>query len=137
MVVGSALLGVLGSRVNLLAAYFIGVFVSAAAFAATGLAPVFALALAALALAGFANGIDNITTDTILQKRVPEALLGRVFSVRFMSFSVAEALAYPTGGLLVDSLGAQRIYLIAGAAIAVSGLGILLLIAPKSEKSGT
>lgn len=137
MVVGSALLAALGERVNLLAAYFIGVFVSAAAFAATGVAPVFAFALAALALAGFANGIDNVTTDTILQKRVPEALLGRVFSVRLMSFSAAEALAYPTGGLIVDSLGAQPIYLLAGAAIAISGLVVLLLaFAPGAKRSG-
>ena len=129
MVVGSALMAVLGDRMRLLPIFFLGVFVSAAALAATGLSPTFVLALAALAVAGLANGLDNVTTDTILQKRVPEALLGRVFSVRYLSFSAGEVLAYPAGGFLVDAAGPRSTYLMGGAATAAAGLLILLFIA--------
>ena len=129
MVIGTALMAVLGNRMRLLPIFFLGVFVSAAALAATGLSPTFVLALAALAVAGLANGLDNVTTDTILQKRVPEALLGRVFSVRVLSFSAGEVLAYPAGGFLVDATGPRSTYLLGGAATAVAGVLILLFIA--------
>ena len=129
MVLGTALMAVLGNRMRLLPIFFLGVFVSAAALAATGLSPTFVLALAALAVAGLANGLDNVTTDTILQKRVPEALLGRVFSVRVLSFSAGEVLAYPAGGFLVDATGPRSTYLLSGAATAAAGLLILLFIA--------
>ncbi|MCV4732035.1 hypothetical protein OFB80_29540, partial [Escherichia coli] len=66
-------------------------------------------------------------TDTILQETVPEAFLGRVFSVRFLSYSVAEALAYPAGGLLVDATGPRSTYLTAGLCMAAAGLLVLLL----------
>jgi MFS family permease len=129
MVLGSALIGVLSDKIALMPVYFLGIFVGALALAGTGLAPNFALALGALAVAGASNGIDNVTTDTILQKRVPEAFLGRVFAVRFLTYSVGEALAYPAGGLLVDALGPRSTYLLAGAATAAAGVLILIIVA--------
>ena len=128
MVAGIALMAVLGDRVNLIPLYFLGIFVWALALAGTGLSPTFILALAALMVAGVSNGIDNVATDTILQKRVPDALLGRVFSVRFLSFSTGEALAYPMGGLIVDAIGPRPTYLLTGIATALAGLFILFLL---------
>ena len=129
MVLGSALIGVLGDRTRLLPFYFLSLFVCVLALLATGLSPTFVLALAALTVAGVANGIDNVTTDTILQKRVPGDLLGRVFSVRFLGFSAGEVLAYPLGGVIVDASGPRSAYVLAGAATAIVGLLILLLVA--------
>ncbi|MEJ7843378.1 MAG: MFS transporter [Rubrobacter sp.] len=135
MVVGSVCMGVLGERVRLLPIYFVGVLAWAIALVGTGLSPVFAVALGALAIAGVANGIDNVVTDTILQTRVPDAFLGRVFSVRFTGYGAAEALAYPAGGLLVDSLGARQTYLLSGLATVVAGLLILLVLAAPAKRS--
>jgi MFS family permease len=135
MVLGSALIGVLGNRIRLMPVYFLGIFVGALALAGTGLAPTFTLALGVLAVAGASNGIDNVTTDTILQKRVPEAFLGRVFAVRFLTYSIGEALAYPVGGLIVDALGPRSTYLAAGAATAAAGLLILLFIAAAPSRA--
>ena len=129
MVVGSALMAVLGDRVNLVLFYFLSIFAGALALTGVGLSPIFVLALGALMAEGVFTGIDNVATDTILQKRVPDALLGRVFSVRFLSYSAGEALAYPVGGLLVDAIGPRSTYLLAGGATAVAGLLVLLLIA--------
>jgi MFS family permease len=109
----------------------------ALALAGTGLAPSFALALGVLAVAGASNGVDNVATDTILQKRVEEAFLGRVFAVRFLTYSVGEALAYPLGGLIVDAVGPRPTYLIAGAVTAAAGLLILLFIAVVPRTTGT
>jgi MFS family permease len=135
MVAGSALTPVLGNRVDLIPLYFLGIFVWALALAGTGLSPTFILALGALMVAGVSNGIDNVATDTILQERVPDALLGRVFSVRFLSYSVAEALAYPTGGLIVDAIGPRSAYLFVGGATAAAGLLILFFLTVASTKN--
>jgi MFS family permease len=125
-VLGSAIMAVLGDRINLVLLYFLSIFVGACALMGTGLAPAFALALGALTVEGVATGIDNVATDTILQKRVPEAFLGRVFSIRFLGYSAGEALAYPLGGLLVDAVGPRSTYLLAGVATAAAGLLVLL-----------
>ena len=100
----------------------------------TGLSPTFVIALGALTLAGVSNGIDNVATDTILQKQVPDVLLGRVFSIRFLTYSFGEALAYPTGGLIMDEIGPRSTYLLAGVATATAGLFILLFLAIASKK---
>lgn len=134
MVLGSLLMAVLGNRGNLVAIYFLGIFASALALAGAGISPTFVLALGALTVAGAANGIDNVTTDTILQKRVPDALLGRVFAVRFLTYSVGEVLAYLAGGLIVDAIGARSTYLLAGTATALAGFLVLFLLAINPSK---
>ena len=134
MVLGSALIAALGDRTNLMFFYFLGIFVSAVALVVTGLAPTFAIALIALIVAGIANGTDNITTDTILQKQVPDPLLGRVFAVRFLTYSVGEVIAYGAGGLIVDAVGPRSTYLLAGTATVAVGFLILLLVATASTK---
>ena len=129
MVLGSALMAVLGDRVNLVLFYFLSIFAGALALTGVGLSPIFVLALGALMAEGVFTGVDNVTTDTILQKRVPDAFLGRVFSVRFLSYSAGEALAYPIGGLIVDAVGPRYTYLLAGFATAAAGLVVLLFLA--------
>jgi MFS family permease len=126
MVLGSAMMAVLGDRINLVLLYFLSIFVGALALVGTGLSPAFILALGALTVEGAATGIDNVATDTILQNRVPEAFLGRVFSIRFLGYSAGEALAYPAGGLLVDAVGPRSTYMLAGIATAAAGLLVLL-----------
>jgi MFS family permease len=133
MVLGSALMAAVGDRVRLLPFYFVGVFASALALVGVGLSPAFVFALGALVVAGVANGTENVTTDTILQKRVPDAFLGRVFSVRFLGFSVGEAFAYGMGGAIVDATGARFTYLLAGAATAAAGLAILVFLVVASD----
>jgi MFS family permease len=129
MIVGSALAAVLGERINLIFLYLSSIFIWALALVGTGLAPAFIIALAALTVAGASNGVDNVVTDTVLQKRVPNAFLGRVFSVRFLGYTVGEALAYPIGGLIIDSTGPQTTYVFAGIATVVAGLLVSFLLA--------
>jgi MFS family permease len=133
MVLGSVLIAALADRISLLPFYFLGIFTSALALAATGFSPTFVFALGTLMIAGVANGIDNVATDTILQKRVPDAFLGRVFAVRFLGFSVGEVLAYSLGGAVVDASGPRSIYIFAGVATAIAGLFIFFFLAPSAR----
>ena len=128
MILGSAMIAALGDRVNLALFYFLAIFVSALALVGTSLSPTFVLALVALTIAGIANGIDEVTANTILQKRVPDALLGRVFAVRYLGFSAGDVLAFLLGGMIVDAVGTRLAYLFAGVATAVVGLLVLLLV---------
>ena len=134
MVLGSALIAVLGDRLRLLPAYFLGIFVWALALAGTGLSPTFVLALGMLAVAGAANGLDNVVTDTILQRRVPDIFLGRVFSVKYLGYGAGEALAYPAGGVLVDQLGPRATFLLAGIMTAAAALVVLLVLVSVSAR---
>ena len=127
MILGSALMAVVGDRFGALPFYFASIFVAAVGLAGTGLAPTFALALVALAVAGIANGIDDVAASTVLQERVPDAFLGRVFSLNFFGLSTGEVLAYLVGGTLVDAAGARFTYLLAGTATAAAGLLVALL----------
>jgi len=128
MALGSALMVAVGDRVALVPLYLLSIFAGALALVGTGLAPVFIFALVALMIEGVATGIDNVTTDTILQKQVPDAFLGRVFAVRFMGYSAGEGLAYIAGGLIVDAVGPRFTYLLAGIAIAAAGLVVILFL---------
>src|SRR5215212_4013363 len=136
IVLGSAMMAVFGDRINLVLLYFLSIFVGACALVGTGLAPAFVLALGALTVEGTATGIDNVATDTILQKRVPEVFLGRVFSIRFLGYSAGEALAYPLGGLLVDAVGPRSTYTFAGIATAAAGLLVLLAMIAVPTRGG-
>ena len=122
MVLGSSLMAVLGNRVGALPFYF-----AAIGLAGTGFAHTFILALGALAVAGIANGIDDVAASTILQERVPDALLGRVFSLNFFGLSAGEVFAYLAGGALVDTAGPRFTYLLAVTATAAAGLLVVLL----------
>jgi MFS family permease len=135
MVLGSALIAASGDRLNLSLFYLLSIFASALALAATGLSPTFVVALGALTIAGIANGIDDVTANTILQETVPDAFLGRVFAVRFLGFSAGEVLAYAVGGAIVDLAGPRYTYLLAGAATATAGLLILALLAAATRRS--
>jgi len=128
MVLGSAVIAVLGGRISLMPLYLASIFASALALFATGISPTFVLALIALTIAGLANGIDDVTANTILQKQVPDAFLGRVFAVRLLSYGAGEALAFTVGGLVVDAVGQRSTYIYAGAATAVAGSLMLLLV---------
>lgn len=136
MILGSALMALIGDRPSLLPIYFLGILVSALALAGAGFSPTFVLALVALTAAGAGNGVDNVTTDTILQNRVPDEFLGRVFSVRFLTYSTGEVLAYPVGGLIVDAVGPRSTYLLAAAATAVAGLVIMFAVATAPTAKG-
>ena len=66
---------------------------------------------------------------------VPDALLGRVFAIRFLTYSAGEMMAYLAGGFIVDAVGPRSTYLLAGIATVVVGFVVLLFMiaGPVSE----
>jgi predicted MFS family arabinose efflux permease len=102
----------------------LGIALLAVGTLGTGLAPLFALALAAQAVAGVGNGIENVANDTLIQRAVPPGLLGRSFSTIYSGASAAAALAALVGGILLQHVSPSSLYLIAGAGLLVT-LGVM------------
>jgi len=82
------------------------------------------LALAMLALAGFADALYILTIFGLLLAKAPEHLRGRVMSV----FTLADAGMTPLGSLILGGLaglaGAQATLATSGAVVAASALGV-------------
>lgn len=102
-----------------------GFLTTAVATPATGLAPALGVAAVAQAVAGGANSLEVIATDTLVQQRVPAPLRGRLFGAVSTSAQVGSGVAYAVGGPLVAAVGPRTTFVIAGAG-AVAGLGALL-----------
>ncbi len=74
------------------------------------------------AAAGVANAASLIAIDTYVQAIVPEALRGRVWTMRFTFTQGAYALSVLAGGALAGFVDIRLLLAVAGAIIAVPAL---------------
>lgn len=122
-----------GTRVPPASALLLGIGLMGAGALLTGLAPAFALAMAMQGLGGAGNGLENAANDTLVQRTVPRALLGRTFGAVYSGASVGEHVAFAAGGPLVDLIGARGTYVVAGCGtLATLALVWVLLRAARS-----
>lgn len=91
-----------------------------------GLAPVFAVVVAAQLIAGAGNAGENIGYSTVIQELVPRQFLGRVFGTVGSASQLGASAAYVTGSLLVSLTGARVTFVLAG----VGTFAVLLVLAP-------
>jgi MFS family permease len=101
-----------------------GIVAGAAGSIATGVAPSAALACAGQAVAGVGNTADLVGTDTLVQQRVPEHLLGRAFGTVYAGAQLAAVLSSLIAGPLVSLAGPRVAFIVAGAG---SLLGVVVL----------
>jgi MFS family permease len=102
--------------------YLAGLFVMAAGGVCVGLAPGLAVALPALTVAGFGNGLLLVHERHLLQTEVDKDLQGRVFAITETFVSWGFALAFLCGGAVTATAGARPVVLATGlgnAALAV------------------
>jgi predicted MFS family arabinose efflux permease len=78
---------------------------------------------AMLFVGGAANGLGNVTVLTVLQKRTPPALLGRVMSAVMLCAFGTFPLSVAVSGVLVRHIGPSLFFPVAGALLAVAILG--------------
>jgi MFS family permease len=94
----------------------------------------FSTVLLAWFAAGWANALGNVSYETLLQERTPDALRGRVFAV---TEAIADS-AYVAGALLAAGLGAilavQDVLAIAGSVMLFgAAAGLVLLPSPGAQ----
>ena len=123
MLTGSVLLmrGVI--KASPLRIFLFGWLLTGLGMIAAGVAPVMALAVAMQYVAGFGNAIDVIASDTLIQRAVPRAMLGRTFGLISTATYGASAIAYAAGGPLLDATSARTVFVVGGGGV----LAVLVL----------
>lgn len=85
------------------------------------------LAITTETIAGIGVAVFSIHHTTILQKRVPNGLMGKVFSVRLLIIRGVMPLGVLAGGVLSEMFGVRPLYLLIGLLISTfSFAGICL-----------
>jgi MFS family permease len=92
-----------------------GFAVSSAGNLLTGLAWAVAAAFAVQLARGLGLAAMDVAVGTLVQRAVPEELLGRVFGALYGAIGAAAGLSYVAGGVLLDLTGAPTVFLLAGA----------------------
>jgi MFS family permease len=97
----------------------VGMFFTAAGNLLVGVAPVIGLVIAFMALAGVGNGIGLVGEDTLIQRHVPEHLLGRVTGAVASAIFLGSLLAYTGGSVFVDATSPRTALIASGIAVFV------------------
>lgn len=137
-VIGGSLAGASGgARDRLKRRYLLGLWVVAAGFLAAAVAPVLAVALLAFGIAGVGNGLVVVHERLLIQRAVPDAVMGRIFGVKDAATAWAFAIAFSAGAPLVALLGARDAIMVAGLGGAATALlaGLMLRRAWRVERS--
>ncbi len=88
------------------------------------------VALAILVAYGIGTSTGAVTYGTVLQRRVPDRIRGRVFATLDVVWSAGEIASIGVAGLLVDRIGITAIYLGGGAILVLAGLIGVVWAAP-------
>lgn len=113
--VGGSLSGSRGGDTAVLKRRFLGgLALVGAGFIACGVAPGFAAALPAFALAGIGNGLILVYERLIIQTTVDNSVMARTFGVRDGLSAWGFAAAFLAAGGLIEALGVRTVLVVAG-----------------------
>lgn len=106
----------------------IGAAVAALGNGLTGAAPAIVAAVAFQVIRGIGLAYYETTLQTLLQRNVPAALLGRVFANVYGGVNVAACVGLLAGGALLDATSARAVLVACGAVglLATAASGTLL-----------
>jgi len=105
----------------------------AAGVALAGIAPLLAIALVGMAIAGTGRGLADVATVTIIQSRAPDEVRSRVFAAQDGAAHAAFSVSALLGGLLVQLAGPRTAF----ATAAAFGLGAMGLVSAHRRRVTT
>lgn len=135
LLLGYAALARGGGRIGMVTLLIAGFAVSSIGNLLTGLAWAVAVAFGLQALRGIGLAAMDVASNTLLQRLVPDAMLGRVFGNLYGLIGLAAGVSYVAGGLLLDATSAPVTFLAAGFA----GTLVTVLVAltlPRATAAG-
>ena len=104
---------------------------------AIGLVPTLPAVVALMALVGVGLSSSTVIWQAMLQRHVPERMLGRVSSIDLLGNSVINPIAPIAAAALVGSIGPAGTFVVAGAyAIAFASVGLVASPLLRIEESG-
>lgn len=93
---------------------------------AIGLLPVFPAVVVLMALTGVGLASSTVIWEALLQRHVPEQMLGRVASIDLLGNSLINPLAPIAAAALVGSIGPSSTFIVAGVyAVALASIGLI------------
>lgn len=122
MVVASGGLSLRLIRLSAGALFLTGWFLSGIGILIVGLAPVLLVVGIGQIVAGCGNGGENIGMETVIQRVVPRALLGRTFGVISTAAFGGSTLAYAVSGFVLDATSPRTVFLIGGSGVLIVAL---------------
>jgi MFS family permease len=114
LLLGYALLARRAIRFSMLLLLLIGFGASSAGNLLSGLAWSVAAAFVVQCVRGVGIAAMDVAANTLLQRTVPQAMLGRVFGNLYGAIGVAAGLSYAFGGLLLDLTSPRVAFVVAG-----------------------
>ncbi len=114
MILGSFVLGLKSEYQNLKTIMLGALLLGAISLVGLGFVTNITLAVIFIAFNGFFIVIFNINNTTLYQKKVPDHIKGRVFSVRMLLSRIGMPIGAMIGGMGVSLLGYQYYFLILG-----------------------
>lgn len=103
---------------------------------AVGLLPIFPAVVALMALIGVGLASSTVVWEALLQRHVPERMLGRVASIDLLGNSLINPIAPIAAAALVGSIGPASTFVVAGAyAVALASIGLIVSPLRRLEES--
>lgn len=99
-----------------------GFAAGAAGLALAGAAPLLAIALAGMAVAGAGRGLGDVAATTLLQAKADDEVRSRVFAAQEGAAHLAFSLSALSGGLLVELAGVRVAFAVAASCGLVAAL---------------
>jgi MFS family permease len=94
--------------------YLAGILIMGGGFVGCGIAPTFAAALGAFAIAGFGNGLILVYERLLMQTTVADGMMGRIFGVKDALTAWAFAVAFLSAGGIISLIGTRPMFVLAG-----------------------
>jgi MFS family permease len=128
LLVGYALLTKYTGRIPMALLLLLGFGVSSAGNLFSGFAWAVAAAFVMQTIRGLGIAAMDVSTNTLIQRLVPAAMLGRVFGNLYGAIGVAAGLSYVFGGLLLDLTSPRPTFVIAGTGGLLAALATALAL---------
>lgn len=128
LLAGYALLARGAKHASMLTLLITGFAVSSVGNLVTGLAWAVAVAFVLQTVRGLGIAAMDVGSNTLVQRLVPDHMLGRVFGNLYGAIGVAAAISYVSGGLLLDATSAPLTFLVAGAAGTAATVAVTLTL---------
>ncbi len=132
-IVGSALIGFYGKKINLLLSLSILSMFFSLLWAFIVKPEKFIIICVLLALSGVLVGSINVIFITLLQLHSPQDILGKVMSIQLMGSVGLQPLSFFITGIIIDNYSLQTVFLLGGISIFIISL-ILIITFLKGKK---
>ena len=137
LLLGYALLARHAARFPMVLVLVVGFGASSAGNLFSGLAWAVVVAFALQTVRGVGIAAMDVSVNTILQRTVPQAMLGRVFGNLYGAIGVAAGLSYVFGGLLLDLTSPRAAFVVAGTGGLLATLATALALRRRTKPDST